>query len=132
MPDKNQHVRRREAARDGYAGDLQRGFVPPADILEAREKMEIVLDLPGADEHSIHVSLENNILTVEADVKPDSPEEYELVHSEYTIGNFQRSFTVSNAIDPNHIEAHFRNGVLKLTLPKTGHSKPREIKVTTE
>jgi HSP20 family protein len=104
-------------------------FIPRADIYELDDKIVIVADVPGADENSIDITLEKNILTINAYVEPTRPEGYSLAYGEYEQGDYQRSFRLSNEVDQEHIEAQISDGVLYLGLPKAGALKTRKISV---
>lgn len=108
-----------------------RCFVPRADIYEVEDQVVIVMDVPGADESSININLEKNILTINADVEPSYPEGYELAFAEYEVGDYSRSFRLSNEIDREKIEATVKDGVLRLYLPKAAAAMNRRISVKT-
>jgi HSP20 family molecular chaperone IbpA len=94
-------------------------FVPRVDIYETDESIDLLADMPGVDETSVDITLENRVLTVKGLVEPSWPEGYELAYAEYRVGDFERSFTISDAIDAAGIEATVRDGVLWLHLPKS-------------
>jgi HSP20 family molecular chaperone IbpA len=104
-------------------------FTPRADIYEVDDQIVIVADVPGADEKSIEVSLEKNILTLNAYVDPIMPEGYALSLAEYEVGDYQRSFRLSDEIDREKIRAIVKDGVLRLYLPKSGAARTRKIAV---
>jgi len=106
-----------------------RVFVPRADIYELKDEISVVVDLPGADKDSLEISLEKNVLTINAYVPQEPPEGYVLAYSEYEIGDYERSFRLSNMIDQDKIEATFSDGVLNLRLPKAEAAKTRKIEV---
>jgi len=95
-------------------------FVPRADIYETDDRIVVVADMPGVDENSVDITLENNILTISGYVEPVEPENYSLAYAEYRVGDYQRSFTLSDQIDQDRIEATVKDGVLRLHLPKAG------------
>jgi HSP20 family molecular chaperone IbpA len=103
--------------------------VPRADIYEVEDQLVIVMDVPGADENSIDIVLEKNILTVNTYIEPGDPEGYGLAYAEYEVGDYQRSFKLSDDIDREKIEAAIRDGVLRLYLPKSKESRTRKIGV---
>lgn len=105
-----------------------RCFVPRSDIYEVDDQIVIVADVPGASEDSIEVTLEKNILTINAMVDPTIPDG-SLTFVEYESGDFQRSFRLSNEIDRSKISATVKDGVLRLYLPKAGEAKTRKISV---
>jgi HSP20 family protein len=106
-----------------------RVFTPAVDIYETGESVVLVADMPGVTESSVDVTLEKNVLTIYGRVEPQQPAGHALAYSEYRTGDYQRSFTISNAIDWEHIEGSVRNGVLKLTLPKAGPAKTKRIEI---
>jgi HSP20 family molecular chaperone IbpA len=106
-----------------------RCFIPRADIYELDDQIVIVADVPGVDEGSLEVTLEKNILTINAYVDALVPEGYALSFAEYEVGDYQRSFRLSNEIDRGKIEATVKDGVLRLFLPKAGEARARKISV---
>ncbi len=107
-------------------------FVPRADIYETEENIVVLLDMPGIEKEEIDVSLEKNTLTVNGYVKVETPEGYSLALNEYRLGDYERSFRISNQIDREGIEAEYKEGVLRLTLPKAEEAKERKIPVKAE
>jgi HSP20 family molecular chaperone IbpA len=93
-------------------------FVPRADIYETNEGIVVLADMPGVDEESIDITLEQNVLTINGYVASQRPEDYSLAYAEYRVGDYQRRFTVSDQIDKDNIEATMKDGVLRLHLPK--------------
>lgn len=107
----------------------RKAFVPRADIYEDGEDIYVVVDMPGVDENSVEIALEKGVLTINGFVEPISPENYRLAYAEYEVGDYQRSFRLSNQIDQENIEATVKNGVLRLRLPKVGPAKTKKIAV---
>ncbi|MEW6717877.1 MAG: Hsp20/alpha crystallin family protein [Chloroflexota bacterium] len=106
-------------------------FIPRADIYETDENIVVVVDMPGVDKNSIDITLDKNILTINGYSDVDSPEGYSLVFAEYEVGDYERSFRLSDHIDGDKIEAAYKDGVLHLTLPKAEEAKARKISVKT-
>jgi len=104
-------------------------FVPRADIYELEDQIVVVADVPGADENSIEITLEKSTLTINAFVEPVVPEGHSLTFAEYQIGDFHRSFRLSDEIDRDKIQASVKNGVLHLYLPKASAARARKISV---
>ncbi len=104
-------------------------FIPRADIYEEEDQIVIVADIPGADESSIDITLEKSVLTINAYVTPVVPEGYTLSLAEYEVGDYQRSFRLSDEIDREKIQAVIKDGVLRLYLPKSGAARTRKISV---
>ena len=108
-----------------------RVFIPRADIYEVNDEIFVIVDLPGVDKDNLEISLEKNVLTINGYVSQEPPEGYALAYAEYEIGDYERSFRLSNMIDQDNIEATLSDGVLKLRLPKAETAKTRKIKVKT-
>jgi HSP20 family protein len=107
----------------------QPAFVPRADIYETDEAIYVVADMPGVDEGSLDITLEKGVLSLNGTVEPDAPEGYGLGYAEYRVGDYTRSFSLSNEIDQGAIEATLKDGVLRLTLPKITEAQTRKIAV---
>jgi HSP20 family molecular chaperone IbpA len=107
-------------------------YTPPVDITEEKDSLFLIADMPGVDEHSVDITLEKNVLTIYGRVEPDVPDNHRLVSAEYGIGDYQRTFTLSDEIDREKIQASVKNGVLRLTLPKAEAAKTRKIPVNAE
>jgi HSP20 family protein len=95
-------------------------FVPRVDIYERDGEIVLVADMPGVDEGSVDITLENNVLTISGNVEPVRPDGYDLAYAEYRVGDYQRSFGLSDEVEQENIEATLEDGVLRLRLPKAG------------
>lgn len=102
-------------------------FVPRVDIVENDSEIVLVADMPGVGPDSVEVTLDQDRLTINGYVEPVQPEGYTLAYAEYRVGDFTRSFTLSNKIDREKIEAVMDKGVLRLHLPKSG---PSQVKIS--
>ncbi len=108
-----------------------RCYRPSVDILEQRDELTVLADMPGAEADQIDVDFKEGTLTIHAQVEPRQPEDTEYALQEYGVGHFYRTFRISEAIDASKISAEYTNGVLTLHLPKTEATKPRKITVKT-
>ena len=125
-----QETEKREVAETGAERTRECPcFVPRADVYEIEEAIVVVADMPGVDENSLDITLEDNVLTINGYVEPETPENHSLAYAEYEVGDYQRSFTLSNQIDLDKIEAAVKHGMLRLRLPKAGPAKARKIAV---
>jgi HSP20 family protein len=106
-------------------------YIPRADIYETEDKVTVIADMPGVDENTVDITLEKNVLTIRGFVQPHSFEHHTLSYAEYGVGDYERSFVLSNEIDRNRIQATVKNGVLRLELPKQEVAKTRKIEVKT-
>ena len=107
-----------------------RFYTPATDIYETDEALTVVMEIPGVDREHVNVSLENKRLRVEGRIDLTSYEGLEPVYTEYGVGNYARSFELSNKVDRNGISAEVTDGVLTLTLPKIMEAEPRRIPVS--
>ncbi len=106
-----------------------RVYIPKVDIYEKDEVIYVLADIPGADENSVEVTLEKNILTIDARVMPERPENYSIHYAEYGIGDFHRRFSISEEINRENISAIVKDGVLTLALPKAAPAVTKKIMV---
>src|SRR6516162_22912 len=104
-----------------------RYYVPFADIHETEDALRVVMEIPGVERKDVNVALENDVLRVDARIDFSKYEGMEPVYTEYNVGHYTRSFTLSNKIDREQISAQLDDGVLTLTLPKTKEAQPRKI-----
>jgi HSP20 family protein len=106
-----------------------RYFVPATDIFETEDALTVVMEVPGVDREAIDINLENDVLKVEAKIDPSKYDGMEPLYTEYNVGHFARSFTLSNKIDQQQISAKLEDGVLTLTLKKMREAVPRKIAI---
>jgi HSP20 family protein len=97
---------------------------PAVDITESERAYEITAELPGLDEKNIEVSVANGGLTIKGEKKEEKEDKQRDYYvSERRYGSFERYFGLPDEIDADKIEAVFKNGVLKVTLPKTAQAQ---------
>ena len=106
-----------------------RYYVPYTDIHETDEALTVVMEMPGVEKTKIDVSLENDVLKVDGQIDFSKYEGMEPVYTEYNVGHYTRSFTLSSKIDQEKISAQLEDGVLTLTLPKTKQALLRRISI---
>ncbi len=104
-------------------------FVPRVDIYETKESIFLIADMPGVDEKTVEVELEKNILTITGWTEDSKLKDHSLLFSEYETGDYERSFTLSDEIDREKINATVKQGVLLLELPKAEKVKPKKIAI---
>jgi len=104
-------------------------FAPAVDIYETDDGLVLQADLPGATHDGLDVQVEGNVLSIVARTMPQTPAGSTLVHQEYVIGDYERSFILSDQIENDKIGAELKDGVLTLTLPKAQSALPRKIAV---
>jgi len=104
-------------------------YVPRTDILETDLEIILLADMPGVGSMNLDITLEKNVLTIIGNNDMQMPQGYSLEYQEYEPGDYQRRFTLSEEIDREKIGATMKNGVLRLTLPKSGPAKTKKIDV---
>lgn len=107
-------------------------FVPAADIVEKDGGYHILLDMPGADKNRVTIDLEGKELTVKATALSPEGENEKHFHREFGEGEYVRTFTLSEEVDRNGIEAKLTDGVLSLHLPKAEEALPKRIEIAEE
>ena len=104
---------------------------PAVDITETAEAYLLDVELPGISEEDLELSVEENALTLQGEKKyPTEMESKNRYYGERCYGKFQRVIRFSDDIDRDKIEANYSNGVLSVTLPKTGDAAEKQIPVT--
>jgi HSP20 family protein len=131
MADTTKEVQKKEAAPvEQVERTRSRNiYTPDVDIVEKADSIVVIADVPGLDESGVDLTLEKNILSIYGTVEPEIPEKHELLHASYGIGDYQRSFTISDEIDREKIEASVKDGVLRVILPKAEVAQTRKITV---
>lgn len=103
-------------------------YLPRIDIVETENEMTILADMPGVKAEDLDVRFENGELSIFGKVAPRH-DQVDFVYGEYGIGDFFRTFLISEAVDSENISADLKNGVLTLHLPKSEAAKPKRISV---
>lgn len=103
-------------------------FSPQCEVAESEDKFFVSVDLPGVSKEDISIEVKDSRLSISATRKKDNSD-YNSVLSERFYGKYERSFKLSEAIDDEHIEAKFENGVLTISLAKRAKEKARMIKI---
>lgn len=108
-----------------------RVYLPQVDIYSVDEDIVILADMPGVAEKDIDIVLDKDVLTINGYISnpQEGPQGYEMIHGEYGIGDYQRSFTLPDEIDRDKIEASLSHGILRVTLPKAPEAQARKITV---
>ncbi|NEX48138.1 Hsp20/alpha crystallin family protein [Pseudotabrizicola algicola] len=102
---------------------------PLTDIVETKDGVTLMLELPGVAAEDVDVALEKRVLTIRARSRETGPDKLRLVHAEYEPGDYERAFTLSEDFDADRIEAEMKNGVLTLRLPRSEATQPKTVKV---
>ena len=132
MADKSKELQKKEADKTDIAERTRAAKIynPDVDIIEGKDKIVVIADMPGVNESSVDITLDDNVLTIYGRVDWNIPDKMKLTHAEYGIGDYQRIFTISGEINREKIEANVKDGVLRLTMPKNDAPKMRKITVS--
>jgi len=107
-----------------------RRWTPAMDLVETDDHFVLRADLPGMQESDVTIELEDNLLTVSGERKPEHESKQEgFYRLERAFGTFSRSLTLPRGIDPEAVTAGFENGVLEVRVPKPEQRKPRKIAI---
>ena len=103
------------------------------DIYETGEELVIKAELPGVSREDVNISVEDGILTIQGERKKEEEIEEDNFHRlERSYGKFTRSFRLPKTVDADKTRAGFKEGVLRITLPRREEIKPREVKIELE
>ena len=105
-------------------------WAPSVDISEDDKEWLVKTDLPEVKKEDVKVTVENGVLTITGERKFEKEEKDKKYHRiERAYGNFLRSFALPDAADGSKVAAEFKDGVLKVHLPKSEKAKPKSVEV---
>ena len=104
-------------------------YTPCVDLLDGKDEFVVYADVPGVDPKGVEVSLEGDILTVTGKIVPLEVGGLPLIYREYTPGDYELTYRLSENVDRDKITAVVKDGVLILTFPKAEAVKPRKIEI---
>ena len=111
-------------------GNGQAGYRSlPVNVWETPEGYQAALMAPGLDEQTINVTVHEDTLAIEGELRFSVPEGAKPIWQEFGPAKFRRSLRLGSAVDPARVEAMYKNGLLLVTMPKAEHAKPRQIQV---
>lgn len=111
-------------------GKLMESWAPSADISEDKKEYMLRMDIPGMEKKDIKVNFQDGRITVTGERKKEETEEdKDFIRKERYEGSFYRSFTLPEAVKDDEIDASFKNGVLRISIPKAEVVEPKSIKV---
>lgn len=106
------------------------GFMPAVDIYQTDDGVVAELPLPGIDPDNVNISIENDVLTVEGTIeKKTEVDEKNYYRREVTKGSFHRSVGLPTSVDAGKAQAAYKDGVLKITVPKAEKAMPKKIAI---
>lgn len=104
-------------------------LLPPVDVIEDADGITLYADLPGVPKDRLSIRVEADTLTIEGDINLFTTQGMEATHAEVQLPRYRRAFTLGTELNSEKVDAEFRQGVLKLRIPKAEHAKPRKIEV---
>jgi HSP20 family protein len=111
-------------------GESPSTWMPAVDVWETEDELVLALDLPGIPEDRVSVEVDDGVLTVSGERERDTEEKADRFYRfERRFGQFSRSVTLPQGIDPSRIDASFRDGVLEIHVPKPEERKPTRIQI---
>ncbi|HMA84296.1 MAG TPA: Hsp20/alpha crystallin family protein [Desulfosalsimonadaceae bacterium] len=103
---------------------------PKVDTYEEGDNIVIKADLPGVKKEDVSIDIKDNVLTLKGERKhEENINEENYYRRESAYGKFQRAFTLPDGVDPNKIEAAYKDGTLKITVPKAEKTKAKKIDI---
>ena len=104
--------------------------VPPIDLSETTDAVQVTMDLPGVKPDEIDIQINNNVLTISGQRQEEKEEKGKTFHRiERRSGSFSRSITLPTSVAQDDIDAQCKDGTLTITMPKTEAAKSHRIKV---
>lgn len=101
-------------------------FWPRVDITDEKERVLVRAEIPGMKKEDINVTIENDLLTISGEKKIErKTDQGKYNHYELSYGTFERTFRLPENVDKDKIDASYKNGVLELSIVKTGEQKPK-------
>lgn len=108
----------------------KKAWAPAVDLQETDQAYILKADLPGMKKEDISVSVEEGVVTLRGERHQEETKDEEGYHRvERRYGSFQRAFRIPGGVDATNVTAHYKDGVLELTLPKRDEVKPKQIDV---
>lgn len=109
---------------------FESGWSPRVDVIETDDEVIVEAELPGVKKEDVSVTITDNVLTIKGEKRREREEKAGSYHRvERAYGSFQRSFTLPATVQADKAKATFKDGVLRVTIPKTEEARPKEIKI---
>lgn len=119
-----------DVAPFGFGSERLKAFSPSIDIKENEKEILIRAELPGMEEKDVEVNLMEDRLTIKGEKKEEKEDKAsDYYHMERSYGVFSRVIPLPGKVDTKKAEAHFKNGVLSVKLPKTEDAKVKGKKI---
>ena len=120
---------RTPVTRQAEAGRTEAALMPPVDVIEDASGITLYADLPGVSKDKLNLHIEADTITIEGALNLDVPEGMEATHAEVSLPNFRRVVTLPDDVDPNAVNASYRDGVLHISIQRREAAQPRRISI---
>lgn len=120
---------------DRYAGEFfprtsELQWVPPVDVMDTEDSVVVTIEIPGLRPENIDISVTADRLNISGDKQKEGVEKEQDYHfAELRYGKFSRSIQLPATVDPDRVEAYYRNGILRITMVKAEKAKTKHIKI---
>ena len=104
-------------------------LIPAVDVFEDATGITLYADLPGVPKDQLAIEVEGDTLTIAGDMVLTVPAGMTASHTEVDLPRYRRVFMLSKELDPAKVSAEYKQGVLKLRIPKLEHVQPRKIEI---
>ena len=113
----------------GRHTQLFSGWTPALDLYQNNDNVVAVVELPGMQKEDIEISLQDGTLIISGERKEETSQENGATRTERCTGKFRRSITLPTRVDAATVGATYKDGILKVTLPKAEEAKPKQIQI---
>jgi len=114
-------------------GLLEGEWAPTIDVAETENDIVVTAELPGVEQDGVDITITDDILTLKGEKKEEREVKKENYHRiERSYGSFQRSVNLPTGVQSDKAKASYKDGVLKITVPKAEEAKPKQIKINVE
>ena len=115
---------------DKEEGPDMEAWAVPLDVIRKGEDTVVRASMPGVTPGDIQVSIEDNVLTIRAHTSKEFQDgDGNFLMRERRTGSFHRALRLPDSVDPDHVQPHYQNGVLSITVPKAEAKRARQLEV---
>lgn len=108
---------------------VERGTYPPINIGSTADQVDVYLFAAGVNPQNLDISIQQNLLTINGGRKLTTETGADYFRKERFDGEFHRVVTLPDDVDPEKVDASYRDGVLRITVQRRESTKPRQIEV---
>jgi HSP20 family protein len=106
-----------------------RGTFPAINVVQTPAEVQVFLFAPGVDPKKLDVSIQQGLLTISGERQIPLHEQANYYRQERFGGEFRRAISLADEVDPEHVEATYRDGILRVRLQRREAAKPRQIEI---